>query len=141
MKVYEGELIEGGVGSPDAMWKRYSYLKIGTEQLNNIRVSLSLDSVLQSQIDKGSVKLWVVRYMFRNIIVGITQANGQTFRQNLNKIYGQLLCLWGFFIVMWMFAPFNAKEMLFFGFIFLLGSLPSLNYIIKVHQIKAKHTY
>ncbi len=140
MNVYEGELIEGGAGTPDAAWKRYSFLKIGTEQLNNICINLDLDKVLQSQIDRGVVKLWVVRYMFRNIIVGITQADGQTYRQNLNKIYGQQVCLWGFFILMCMFAPFTGKEMFFFGIIFLLGSLPSLSYISKVRKIKADHS-
>ncbi|MGK8201969.1 hypothetical protein [Burkholderia cepacia] len=141
MKVYEGELVEGGAGTPDAAWKRYSYIKIGTEQLNNICINLDLDKILQSQIDKGVVKLWVARYMFRNIIIGITQANGQTYRQNLNKIYGQQICLWGFFIVMCMFAPFGKGAYLFFGIVFLLFSLPSINYISKVRKIKAEHTY
>ncbi|KVE65157.1 MULTISPECIES: hypothetical protein [Burkholderia cepacia complex] len=141
MKVYEGELVEGGAGKPDAAWKRYSYLKIGTEQLNNICINIDLDKILQSQIDKGIVKLWVTRYMFRNIIIGITQANGQTHRQNINKTYGQLACLWGFFLAMSMFAPFTGKEMFFFGIIFLLGSLPSLNYILKVRTVKADHSH
>lgn len=141
MKVYEGELVEGGAGTPDAAWKRYSYIKIGTEQLNNICINLDLDKILQSQIDKGVVKLWVARYMFRNIIIGITQANGQTYRQNLNKIYGQQICLWGFFIVMCMFAPFGKGAYLFFGIVFLLFSLPSISYISKVRKIKAEHTY
>ncbi|HDR8983777.1 TPA: hypothetical protein QDA89_002695 [Burkholderia vietnamiensis] len=141
MRIYEGELIEGGAGTPDAAWKRYSFLKIGTEQLNNICINLDLDKVLQSQIDKGVVKLWVVRYMFRNIIVGITQADGQIYRQNLNKIYGQQICLWGFFIVLCMFAPFGKGAFLFFGIIFLLFSLPSFSYISKVRKIKTDHTY
>ncbi|MEB2600066.1 hypothetical protein SB384_10445 [Burkholderia cenocepacia] len=140
MRVYEGELVEGGAGTPDAAWKRYSYLKIGTEQLKDICISLDLDKVLQSQIDKGVVKLWVMRYMFRNIIVGITQADGQTYRQNLNKIYGQLICLWGFFIAMCMFAPFGKGAYLFFGIFFLVVSLPSLSYIIKVRKIKTEYT-
>ncbi|WP_176314241.1 hypothetical protein [Burkholderia vietnamiensis] len=141
MRIYEGELIEGGAGTPDAAWKRYSFLKIGTEQLNNICINLDLDKVLQSQIDKGVVKLWVVRYMFRNIIVGITQVDGQTYRQSLNKIYGQLMCLWGFFIVMCMFAPFGKGAFLFFGIFFFLFSLPSLSYISKIRKIKTAHSF
>ncbi|KVE37478.1 hypothetical protein [Burkholderia sp. TSV86] len=38
-------------------------------------------------------------------------------------------------------AVCDGKEMFFFGVIFLLGSLPSINYILKVRKVKTDHTY
>ncbi|HGO6128948.1 hypothetical protein [Burkholderia gladioli] len=140
MRVYEGELVEGGVGTPDGWWKRYSYLKIGTTQLNNIRITPRLDRVLHGQIDRGSVKLWVVRWMFCDIIIGITQADGQTFRQSLTLFNMQFFCSAAIVIICLLYAPSCRFVTLIPALIFIAIGLIPFSFIRKVKQIKAEHS-
>ncbi|MDI9694462.1 hypothetical protein QM312_00915 [Burkholderia cenocepacia] len=141
MKVYEGELLEGGVSSPDGWWKRYSYLKIGTTQLNRVRITPRLDRVLHEQIDRGSVKLWVTRWMLCDIIVGITQADGQIFRQNLALFYMQFYFS-AAIVIIFLFVALTGSPVCLIPalFFFAIGWIP-FSFIRKVRTIKAEHSY
>ncbi|HDR8943312.1 TPA: hypothetical protein QDB15_005694 [Burkholderia vietnamiensis] len=140
MKVYEGDLVEGGVSTPDGWWKRYSYLKIGTTQLNNIRITPRLDRVLHGQIDRGSVKLWVARWMFCDIIIGITQADGQTFRQSL-ALFNMQLYFSAAIVIICLFAVLTGHPVAFIpALIFITIGLIPFNFIRKVKQIKSEHS-
>ncbi|WP_154394105.1 MULTISPECIES: hypothetical protein [Burkholderia] len=141
MNVYEGELLEGGVSSPDGWWKRYSFLKIGPSQLNRIRITPRLDRVLHDQIDRGSVKLWVTRWMFCDIIIGITRADGQTFRQSLTLFYMQFYFSAAIVIISLLAALSGHPAAFVPALLFIAVGLIPFSFIRKVRKIKADHTY
>ncbi len=142
MQVYEGSLIEGGVSSADGRWKKYTYLKIGNQQINNVRIDMKFDRVLHGQIDRGTVKLWIERWFSRNIIIGITQSDGQTFRQGLGVFYSLLffsLALGTIFLLV-SFAKGGSLALVPAALLFLTGLIP-WSFIKKVRSIKSDHTY
>ncbi|GBH24408.1 MULTISPECIES: hypothetical protein [Burkholderia] len=140
MKVYEGELLEGGVSSADGRWKKYSYLKIGSQQLNNVRIDLKLDRVLHGQIDRGVVKLWVIRWMFCDIIAGITQSDGQTFRQSVGSMSAVMFVAAFIGLCSLLGAIDNSFYLIISAFSLLVFLIP-LSLIRKVKSVNANHAY
>ncbi|WP_186208025.1 hypothetical protein [Burkholderia gladioli] len=143
MEIYEGDLLEGGVSDMDGRWKKYTFLKIGNHQLNNVRIDPKFDRILHNQIDRGVVKLWVVSWFSKNVIIGITQADGQTFRQGLGQFYLQLAIavVSGAIVLLVGLASGTALAdvaglLLMFG-----ASLIPMNFINKVKSVKADHVY
>ncbi|MCM2538681.1 hypothetical protein [Burkholderia glumae] len=140
MQVYEGELLEGGVSSADGRWKKYSYLKIGNQQLNNVRIDLKLDRVLHGQIDRGVVKLWVIRWMFCDIIAGITQADGQTFRLSVGSMSAGMFVAAFIGLCSLLGAIDNSFYLILAALSFLVCLIP-FSLIRKVKSVKSDHVY
>ncbi|MCI3203722.1 hypothetical protein DBA20_01940 [Pandoraea capi] len=142
MQVYEGELLEGGVSSADGRWKKYTYLKIGNQQVNNVRIDMNFDRVLHGQINRGSIKLTVDRWFSKDIIIGITQADGQTFRPGLGQFYLQLAIpgVIGIVALLVTLASGSALGLIPAALMFLACSVP-WKFISKVKAVKADHVY
>lgn len=142
MQIYEGELLEGGVSDIDGRWKKYTFLKIGSHQLNNIRIDPKFDRVLHSQINRGSVKLWVSRWFSKDIIIGITQPDGQTYRQGVSQFYLQL-AIPSVIGVACLLVGFASGSMLaFLPALFMFGvCVVPLSFISKVKAVKADHVF
>ncbi|QJP72090.1 hypothetical protein [Burkholderia glumae] len=140
MQVYEGELLEGGVSSADGRWKKYSYLKIGNQQLNNVRIDLKLDRVLHGQIDRGVVKIWVIRWMFCDIIAGITQADGQTFCQSVGSMSAGMFVAAFIGLLSLLGALDNSFYFILAALSFLVCLIP-LSLIRKIKGVNADHVY
>ncbi|MEK6318833.1 MAG: hypothetical protein V4807_30840 [Burkholderia gladioli] len=143
MKVYEGELLEGGVSDTDGRWKKYTFLRIGNHQLNNIRIDPKFDRILHNQINRGVVKLWVVRWFSKDVIIGITQPDGQTFRQGLGQFYLQLAipAVSGAVVLLIGLASGSALADAA-GVLLMVGaSMVPMNFINKVKAVKADHVY
>ncbi|WP_186027514.1 hypothetical protein [Burkholderia gladioli] len=143
MEVYEGDLLEGGVSDMDGRWKKYTFLRIGNHQLNNVRIDPKFDRILHNQIDRGVVKLWVASWFSKNVIIGITQPDGQTFRQGLGQFYLQLAIavVSGAIVLLVGLASGSlladaAGLLLMFG-----ASVITMNFINKVKSVKADHVY
>ncbi|WP_414443005.1 hypothetical protein [Burkholderia sp. 22PA0106] len=142
MKVYEGELLEGGVSDTDGRWKKYTYLKIGSQQINNIRIDPKFDRILHNQINRGAVKLWVDRWFSKDIIIGITQADGQTFRQGVGQFYFQLTIPAVIGVVCLLVGLASGSILAILPALLMLGvcTVP-LSFINKVKAVKADHVY
>lgn len=138
MQEYTGQQLEIGPSKPSGKWRHYSYIKIGSDTISNVYINGQLDVILRSQLKReGNVKLWIIKWSFRPLIIGITQSDGQTFRQSLTTHYG--------FVAM--SAVISAGVLLAQGgwLFFLLPTIPTiwlhLKLIGKIRKVPADHTY
>ncbi|MBP4049712.1 hypothetical protein J9978_09385 [Chromobacterium violaceum] len=137
MEEYTGEYLELGPNRPSGQWQHYTYIKIGSQIIKNIYVLGSLDVVLRDQIQRqGIVKLWVIKWAFKPLIIGVTQEDGQTFRQGLAKAY----MLLAFSLVVAAMTLTVGS----FGFVLaplaLLGAFFSCIFIAKIKKLPADHS-
>lgn len=99
MKQYKGEWLDLGPSRQDGAAMRYNYVKVNDEVINNLRVMPHLDGILRDQIRRnGNITLWVSTIFFKKTLVGVTQADGQVFRQGLGAPYALVVMSILFFI-------------------------------------------
>ncbi len=101
MKQYKGEWLDLGPSRQDGAAMRYNYVKVNDDVINNLRVMPHLDNILRDQVSRnfsGNFTLWVSTILFKKTLVGVTQADGQVFRQGLGAPYA-LLAIGIFFLL------------------------------------------
>ena len=138
MQEYTGQQLELGPSKPSGKWRHYTYIKVNGDTISNAYINERFDVILRDQVKRsGNVTLWIIRWSFRPLIIGITQSDGQTFRQSLATQYGfATMC-----VIM------SAGVLLAQGGwnYFLLLTIPSLwlnlKLIGKIRKIPADHIY
>lgn len=140
MQEYIGNDLELGPSKPNGQWRIYTYVKIGGTILKKVGIKQNLDVVLRDQCKReGACKLWVISWLFRPLIIGITQDDGQTFRQSLTLVYGYSgACV--LFMLLALSGIGNPLGKIFLP-IFAVLALPSFLLIRKVRKISADHSY
>lgn len=90
MKKYTGEFKTIGTGSGVAgRGSTYTFIEVGEHRLKKISVSDAPEGILREGLrDNRSISIWVVRYMGKNIIAGVSRPDGTVFR---SKVTGILL--------------------------------------------------
>lgn len=135
-----GNDLELGPSKPSGLWRTYTYIKIGGKILKKISIHENLDVVLRDQCKReGACKLWIINWLFRPLIVGITQDDNQTFRHSLGKVY----LLSGASILFMIFSLTSidtAFGKFLFAFLFIC-TLPCLLLIRKIRKVSADHSY
>lgn len=94
MKQYKGEWLDLGPSRQDGAAMRYNYVKVNDDVINNLRVMPHLDNILRDQAREnfsGNFTLWVSTILFKKTLVGVTQKDGQVFRQGLGAPYALLV--------------------------------------------------
>ncbi|MBU9650874.1 hypothetical protein KTF21_19535 [Burkholderia multivorans] len=140
MQEYVGNELELGPSKPNGTWRIYTYIKIEGKILKKVAIKSNLDVILRDQFKReGPCKLWVISWLFRPLIVAITQDDGQTFRQSLTFLYGYS----GACLLFMLFSLLHIDTV--FGKFFLLLSfvcmLPSFLLIRKIRKVSADHSY
>ncbi|WP_155630845.1 hypothetical protein [Burkholderia cepacia] len=140
MQAYTGNELELGPSKPNGTWRIYTYIKIEGKILKKVAIKENLDVVLRDQFKReGPCKLWVIIWLFRPLIIGITQDDGQTFRQNLAFLYGYSgACL--LFILLSLLHIDTALGKFSF-LLFAVCGLPSFLLIRKIRKVSADHSY
>lgn len=140
MQEYVGNELELGPSKPNGTWRIYTYIKIEGKILKKVAIKNNLDVVLRDQFKReGPCKLWVISWLFRPLIVAITQDDGQTFRQSLALLYGYLgACL--LFILFSLLHIDNALSKFSF-LLFVVCGLPAFLLIRKIRKVSADHSY
>lgn len=89
MKKYTGELKTIGVGSGVAgRGSTYTFIEIGENRLKKISVSDALDGILHEGLKHHQpITIWVTRYLGKNIIAGVSRADGTVFRAKVTGIF------------------------------------------------------
>lgn len=140
MNEYSGDNMELGPSQPSGQWHKYTYIKIGADILKNVYIHEKLNRVLRDQTRRaGACKLWMTNWFFRPLIIGITQDDGQTFRQNLHSPYfaiGSCVLL----IVFCLFA-YGIGSLVFTLTFSIVPFWILFNFIRKVKKVKADHVY
>ncbi|WGS54424.1 hypothetical protein LFL96_25770 [Paraburkholderia sp. D15] len=103
MKKYTGSLERLGTSRVLSGYTRYTYIEIGNDRLKNLSVSDALDGVLQEGLKTpASISIWVVSYMGRKIVAGVSRADGTVFRSKITGIplaivmaLFAIACIWG----------------------------------------------
>lgn len=140
MQEHIGEELELGPSKPSGEWRAYSYIKINGQIIKKVYIQNNLDVVLRDQCKReGACKLWIINWFFKPLVVGITQDDGQTFRQSLQRAYfwagAALLCM--------LFSLLSIDTALgkFLLVFFLVCALPCCLLIQKVRKVSADHSY
>ncbi|WP_439890187.1 hypothetical protein ACS7SF_13100 [Ralstonia sp. 25C] len=140
MQEYIGNDLELGPSKPSGLWRTYTYIKVGGKILKKVSVKETLDVVLRDQCKReGACKLWIISWFFRPLIVGITQDDGQTFRQSLGQGY-----FWAGTATLCMFFSLLLIDTALGKFLFVfffLCALPCFLLIRKVRKVEADHSY
>ena len=138
MKEYTGDYLEIGPSKPSGKWRQYTYIKIGTETIKSAYIDERLSIVLRDQVKRGGhAKLWIIQWAFRPLIIGITQNDGQTFRQSLFTQYGFAgicLAIAAGTLMAWDIGKFILP-------LALLGAWLNIGLISKIKKIPADHIY
>lgn len=138
MKEYAGEFLELGPSKPSGKWRHYTYVKVDNDTIKNVYIDNSFDIILRDQLKRGgNTKLWIINWAFRPLIIGITQSDGQTFRQSLVKQYaftGFCLAISATALMGWDIGKFLLP-------LTLLGATIYICLIQKIRKIPADHTY
>lgn len=140
MQSYTGNDLELGPSKPNGTWRIYTYIKIEGKVLKKVAIKHNLDIILRGQFQReGPCKLWVISWLFRPLIVAITQDDGQTFRQSLALLYSYSgACL--LFMVLSLLHVDTAVGKFFFLLSFVCV-LPSFLLIRKIRKVSADHSY
>ncbi len=138
MKEYSGEYLELGPSQQSGQWWHYSYVKIDTEIIKNVYIKEKFNVILRDQTKRdGHVKLWIINWFFKPLIIGITQADGQTFRQGLFTLYASLAAI--------TIGTVAALSLGIYGYYFLplgvLGFVINFRLIQKVKKVPADHVF
>lgn len=140
MQEYVGNELELGPSKPNGTWRIYTYIKIEGTTLKKVAIKENLDIVLRGQFKReGPCKLWVISWLFRPLIVAITQDDGQTFRQSLALLYGYS----GACLLFILFSLLHIDTALgkFSFLLFAVCGLPSFLLIRKIRKVSADHSY
>lgn len=140
MQEYTGSDMELGPSKPSGTWRIYTYIKIEGKILKKVAIKENLDVVLRDQFKReGACKLWIISWLFRPLIVGITQDDGQTFRQSLAFLYGYS----GACLLFMLFSLLHIDTALgkFFFLLFAVCGLPSFLLIRRIRKVSADHSY
>ncbi len=142
MREYSGMLHELGPSTDAGIYRHYSYIKIGDQLLKNVSTDSKFDTVLRSEYGKYP-KLWMLKRFGRYQIIGISQENGQTFRQGVSRHVA-----WIFFMLVLMSVFFiNADGSGLEGVFHLLTAfsgfamLLHLILLVKIMGIDADHVF
>ncbi len=140
MQEYIGNELELGPSKPSGTWRIYTYIKVGGKILKKVAIKESLDVVLRDQFKReGACKLWIISWLFRPLIIGITQNDGQTFRQSLTFLYGYSgACL---LFMLFSLLHIDTAPGKFFLLLFTVCGLPSFLLIHKIRKVSADHSY
>ncbi|MDN7816060.1 MULTISPECIES: hypothetical protein [Burkholderia cepacia complex] len=140
MQEYVGNELELGPSKPNGTWRIYTYIKIEGKILKKVAIKSNLDVVLRDQFKReGPCKLWVIIWLFRPLIVAITQDDGQTFRQSLALLYGYSgACL---LFILFSLLHIDTAFGKFFFFLSFVCVLPSFLLIRKIRKVSADHSY
>jgi hypothetical protein len=93
MKKYTGELKTIGTGSGVAgRGSTYTFIEIGEHRLKKISVSDALDGVLHEGLKHSEpIDIWVVSYLGKNIIAGVSRRDGTVFRAKVTGVFPAIL--------------------------------------------------
>ena len=138
MKAYSGDQLEMGPSKPSGKWRHYSYIKVGADTIKNVYINDRFNVILRDQVRReGQATLWIIQWAFRPLIIGITQSDGQTFRQSLATQYGFAgLCL---AITAGCLSAWEGGKFLLP--LALLGAWLSIGLIRRIRKIPADHIY
>lgn len=140
MKEHSGDNLELGPSKPSGQWHEYTYIKIGSEILKKVYIQERLNNVLRDQTRRdGGCKLWVTKWFFRPLIIGITQDDGQTFRQNVNSAYFTIAS--AIALILFCAGYYGASSLPYTLAIAVLPVFVSYKLIERVRQVKADHVY
>ncbi|WP_261527807.1 hypothetical protein [Burkholderia multivorans] len=140
MQAYTGNDLELGPSKPNGTWRIYTYIKIEGKVLKKVAIKHNLDIILRGQFQReGPCKLWVISWLFRPLIVAITQDDGQTFRQSLALLYSYS----GACLLFMVFSLLHVDTTLgkFFFLLSFACVLPSFLLIRKIRKVSADHSY
>lgn len=88
MKQYTGQLKSLGAGSSSVgRGDRFTYIEIGEHRVKNVGVSDALGGILREALHNDTpITIWVVSYFGKQIIAGVSRADGTVFRAKVTGV-------------------------------------------------------